>query len=413
MSSSFSPPPNRGAWLEIDLDAMRHNIGIIRSVVGSSAVAPVVKADAYGHGVVAVGPALAPHVEALCVATLDEAIALRSRVAGRILLLYPVSAAAAADAVAANIELAVMSTADLDAIRAAAGPGSRRVRVHLGVETGMARGGLLPDAVVAVAAAAARDPRIELAGVWSHLHSPEDPPSSDAQILRFEAAVAAIHEAGIPIPSRHIAASGGIFTHDEPSLDLVRPGIAVYGVLDVDLPIAPDAVAAAGRLRPAMSLKARPTAFSEVPVGGTVGYGGTWRAERPSRIAVLPVGYGDGYLRASQPGAVALVRGRRVPIVGRVSMDAVTVDVTDVDGLGYGEEFVLMGRQGAESITAGELARRRNTIAWEVLTSMAQRVDRVYYPMADAVPPGIDSTGTGADMTGLAARTRVERGLTS
>ncbi len=250
----------------------------------------------------------------------------------------------------------------------------------------MGRGGLLPEAVPAVAAAAVADPRIELAGLWSHLHSPEDPPSSDAQVLRFEVAVTALHEAGIPIPPRHIAASGGIFTHDEPSLDLVRPGIAVYGVLDADLPIAPDAVEAAGRLRPAMALKARPAAFSDVPAGGTVGYGGTWRAERPSRVAVLPVGYGDGYLRGSQPGAMALVRGRRVPIVGRVSMDAVAVDVTDLPGLDYLEEFVLLGRQGAEWISAGELARRRNTIAWEVLTGMARRLDRVYYPLAGTPP---------------------------
>ncbi len=193
-------------------------------MVGTAAVAPVVKADAYGHGVDAVGPALAPFVEALCVATLDEAIALRPRVAGRILLLYPVPAAAAAEAVAAGVELAVMSAADLEAIRAVAPLDDRPVKVHIGVETGMGRGGLPPDAVAAVAAIAVSDTRIELAGLWSHLHSPEDPPSSDAQVLRFERAVAALREAGIPVPPRHIAASGGIFTHDEPSLDLVRPG---------------------------------------------------------------------------------------------------------------------------------------------------------------------------------------------
>jgi alanine racemase len=386
VSATFVAPRHRGAWLQIDLEAMVHNVGVIRSVVSPAAVAPVVKADAYGHGVEAVGPALAPHVEALCVATLDEAIALRPRVEGRVLLLYPAPAAAAADAVAANVELTVMSAADLEAIRAAAPPGGSPVRVHIGVETGMGRGGLLPESVPAVAATAAADPRIVLAGLWSHLHSPEDPPSSDAQILRFEAAVTALHEAGLPVPPRHIAASGGIFTHDEPSLDLVRPGIAVYGVLDAGLPIAPDALEAARRLRPAMSLKARPAAFSDVPAGGTVGYGGTWRAQRSTRVAVLPVGYGDGYLLSSQPGAAALVRGQRVAVVGRVSMDAVTVDVTDLPGLGYDEEFVLLGSQGDESITVGDLARRRNTIAWEVLTSMARRLDRVYHPLAGSPP---------------------------
>jgi alanine racemase len=372
----------RDAWLEIDLEAIRHNIRVVRSVVGGAAVAPVVKAEAYGHGMIPVGRALAPVAEALCVATLDEAIALRPEVEGRIILLYPVPASAAAEAIATGIELPVMSATDLAAIRAALRPGATPVPVHIGVETGMGRGGLPPESVVAMAAEAVADPGLALAGLWSHLHSPEDPPSSDAQLLRFEVATTALREARIPVPARHIAASGGIFTHDEPSLDLVRPGIACYGVLDEGLPIARDAVAAATRLRPAMSLKSRAVAFSEVPAGGTVGYGGTWRAERPSRIAVLPLGYGDGYLRGAQPGAEALVRGRRVPVVGRVSMDAVTVDVTDLPGLGHDEEFVLLGSQGAESITAGELARRRNTIAWEVLTSMAHRLARVYHPLA-------------------------------
>ena len=372
----------RGAWIEVDLEAILHNISMIRSVVGTAAVAPVVKAEAYGHGMVEVGRAIAPVSDALCVATLDEAIKLRGEVEGRIVMLYPVPAAAVPEAVTLEVELPVMSRADLRAIRAAARPGEPPVRVHIGVETGMGRGGLPPDEVAGVAAEAVADANIELAGLWSHLHSPENPPSSDAQLLRFEVATTAMREAHLPVPPRHDAASGGIFTGDEPALDLVRPGIAVYGVLDTGLPIARDAASAAGRLRPAMSLKARAVAFSDVPAGGSVGYGGTWRAQRPTRIAVLPVGYGDGYLRASQPGAEALVRGRRVPLVGRVSMDAVTVDVTDEPGIDYADEFVLLGAQGGQIITAGELARRRNTIVWEVLTSMAQRLARVYHPLA-------------------------------
>jgi alanine racemase len=281
-----------------------------------------------------------------------------------------------------------MSAVDLEAIQAAARHDRPPVRIHLGVETGMGRGGLQPENVVAVAAAAHADPRLELAGLWSHLHSPEDPPTSEGQLLRFDIATTALREARIPVPPRHAAASGGIFAGDEPALDFVRPGVASYGVLDEGLPIAADAQEAAAQLRPAMALKARPIAFSRVAQGGTVGYGGTWRAERPSRIAVLPVGYGDGYLRGTQPGADVLVRGRRTPLVGRVSMDAVTVDVTDLPGLDYSEEFVLLGAQGEETITAGELARRRNTISWEVLTSMAQRLARVYHPLAGTADRG-------------------------
>lgn len=372
----------RGAWLEIDLGAIEHNLELIRGVVGQAAVAPVVKAEAYGHGLVPVARAIEPLVDALCVATLDEASALRPHVRTRILLLYPVPHAAVPEAVQLGVELPVMSAADLRAIGEAARRAATAVRVHLGVETGMGRGGLPPESVAAVAAEAQSDPGIVLAGLWSHLHSPEDPPTSDGQLLRFEFATTALRDAGIKVPVRHIAASGGIFAGDEPALDLVRPGIATYGVLDAALPIAPDAAAAAAGLRPAMSLKARPVAFSDVPAGGTVGYGGSWQAARPTRIAVLPVGYGDGYLRSSQPGAEVLVRGARVPLVGRVSMDAVTVDVTDLPGLDHEEEFVLLGSQGSESIRAGELARRRNTIAWEVLTGMAPRLARVYHPTA-------------------------------
>lgn len=381
----------RGAWLDIDLDAIRHNIALVRSVVGEAAVGQVVKAEAYGHGMVPVSRAIEPVVDALCVATLDEAIALRPHVSKRVIMLYPVPHPALPEALEIDVELPVMSAADFEAIGNAVPVGHRPVRIHLGVETGMGRGGLQPENVVAVAAAAHADPRFELAGLWSHLHSPEDPPTSDGQLLRFDIAATALREARVPVPPRHAAASGGIFAGDEPALDFVRPGVASYGVLDEGLPVAPDAVEAASRLRPAMSLKARPIAFSRVPAGGTVGYGGTWTATRPSRIAVLPVGYGDGYLRGSQPGAEVLVRGRRLPLVGRVSMDAVTVDVTDLPGLDYSEEFVLLGSQGDQTITAGELARRRNTIAWEVLTSMAGRLTRVYHPSAGTAGADQDS----------------------
>jgi alanine racemase len=342
----------------------------------------VVKADAYGHGVAAVAPAIAPISDALCVATLDEAVALRPLVKCPVVLLYPAPADAAPEAVDLGVELSVMSVPDLQAIRAAARDVASPVRVHLGVETGMGRGGVPPQDVAALAAEAEADPGVELAGLWSHLHSPEDPLATDTQRQRLEAATRALREAGIPVPRRHLAASGGIFASAAPHLELVRPGLAIYGLLDEELPIAPGALEAARRLRPAMSLHARAAAFSHVPEGGTVGYGGTWRADRPSRIAVLPLGYGDGYLRGAQPGASVLVRGRRVPLVGRVSMDSVTADVTDLPGLDHADDFVLMGTQGGDSISAGELGRRRNTIAWEVLAAMAQRLARVYHPQA-------------------------------
>ena len=373
---------HRSAWLEIGLDAIGHNVEVIRQLVAPAAVAPVIKADAYGHGVEAVADALTGRVEAFCVATIDEAIALRARVRDRVIVLYPVPPAAAADAARARVELAVMSEHDLEALRTAVRTNDPIVDLQLGVESGMHRGGVPAAEVARLAERIAADPRFRLRGVWSHLASPEDAASSRAQVGRFEAATSAIAEAGVPVPQRHLAASGGIFTHDAPALDMVRPGLAIYGLLDEGLPLAADAVGPAAALRPAMALKARAVAFSDVPAGSTVGYGGTWTAPRAARVAILPVGYGDGYLRGAQPGAQALVRGVHRSIVGRVSMDAVAVDVTDAANVGYEDEFVLLGTQAGETISAAVLARARNTIAWEVLSAMAPRLDRVYYPSA-------------------------------
>jgi alanine racemase len=380
MSEEGARTLRRAAWLEIDLDALRHNVGVIRSLAGPAAVAPVVKANAYGHGVRRTAEALAEVADGFCVATLDEAVALRAWLPdARLLLLYPVPRSAAAEAVAAGVELTIMSPADVEHLGRVAASDRPPVALQLCVETGLGRGGLNVEDLVTAAGAIERDPRLRLAGVWSHLASPAEPDASARQVERFERAVAALGAAGIRVPARHLAASGPLFTGAAPPLELVRPGLAVYGVLDEGWPLSPPAVTAPS-LRPAMSLKVRAVAFSEVAVGDPVGYGGTWRPERQSRVAILPLGYADGYLRATQPIAEALVRGARVPLVGVISMDALAVDVTDVPGIDAADTFVLLGRQGGQTITAGDLARARNTIAWEVLSSMAARLDRVYYP---------------------------------
>jgi alanine racemase len=372
-------PGRREAWLDIDLAALRHNVATIRSLAEGAAVAAVVKADAYGHGLTAVVDALADDVDAFCVATLDEALAVRAQYAGRVLLLYPVPPAAVAEAASAGIELSVMSPADLETLRATAIVASTPVRIHLCLESGLGRGGLTATELLEVAPIAASDPRIELAGLWSHLAAAEDVDSAYQQRVRFDAAAAALAERGVALPPRHLAASGSLFAGTAEPYDLVRVGLSVYGVLDPVLPIPAARQAAAAALLPVMSLSARAVAISDIDVGDGVGYGSRWRAERPSRVAILPVGYADGYARSSQPGAEALVRGRRVPLVGIISMDSLGVDVTDIPGLSHDEPFVLLGRQGGEAISAADLARARNTIAWEVLSSMAPRLARVYH----------------------------------
>lgn len=372
---------HRTAWLEIDLGAIRHNIGLIRGLVGGAAVAPVVKANAYGHGIEAVARAIEDASDAICVATLDEAMSLRQVVvSGRIIVLYPIPAASAATAMAARLELTIMDGIDLEALQASATTGAPSVGLHVCVETGLGRGGLAREAVAPIVASATADPRFHVAGLWTHLASPEDGESSAEQVRRLEAASATLAAAGLPMPHRHVAASGAILGGLGSAFDLVRPGLAAYGVIDDAQPVSAEAASTAAQLRPAMALKARAVAFVDVAPGEGVGYGGTWRAERPSRVAILPLGYGDGYLRSSQPGAAALVRGRRVPLVGAISMDGLAVDVTDLPGVDGADELVLLGRQGDEAITAAELARGRNTIAWEVLSAMAPRLARVYHP---------------------------------
>ena len=391
------PPLPRTAWLEIDLDALRGNLAALRSAAGPGVqIEPVVKADAYGHGAVPVARALEEAgADAFGVATFDEALELRAGgVRLSVTVLYPVPADLAVEAARHAVTLTAgdgQLLEELLRVVATQRPdrfGRRPLEVELEVDTGLGRGGALPEAVPAALAAIRDTPGIRLAGIWSHLAAPDRADLTVEQAGRFSTVVSgAADEAGAV--RRHLAASGGILDGLVPPWDAVRPGIATYGIVPDGVPV-PEALApAAARLRPAMALLARPVRVAELPAGHGVSYGPTFVTERPSRIATLPVGYGDGWARALSDRASALVRGMRVPLVGRVAMDAIMADVTDVPGppVTVADEFVLLGRQGEESIEVGELARHRTTISWEVVTGMARRLPRVYH--AADVPEGV------------------------
>jgi alanine racemase len=259
----------------------------------------------------------------------------------------------------------------------------RPLRIHLEIETGLERAGITPELAADAARTIEAAPRVELAGICSHLASPHDARVSAAQLDRFGAAIASLERAKIPIPPRHIAATGGLFASNAPPFELVRVGLSLYGLLPDRFPVASgNADRVARDLRPALTLKARPLRVEHVPTGTSVGYGGVWRAERPSVIATLPLGYGDGWVRAYGGSATALVRGRRVPLIGAVAMDAVAADVTGVPGAGLTDEFVLIGAQAGERITVAQLARLRNTISWEIVAVMSARLPRVYHAAA-------------------------------
>lgn len=383
------------AWIEVDHAALVHNVGVFRRAIGAGTrLAVAVKADGYGHGmVIAARAAIAGGADQLMVVSLDEAMGLRAAgIDAPVLIVYPIHPADLDEAVRADIEISTSGLAGTRSILAAWLASRVRarggiLRVHVEVDTGIGRGGVRAADLVDIVGRIDATPATALVGIWSHLADGADPARSAAQVRDYEAALAALAATGRPLPPRHIAATAGLICGTGPVYDLVRVGLGFYGEPEIGVgsSTAPSAVAPlASELKPAMTVVAHPVRAEWLPAGATVGYCGEWTADRPSLIATLPIGYADGWTRAYWPGADALVGGRRVPLVGRVSMDSVAADVTDVVGaLGAGgaegvldERFVLLGSQGVERITPGELARLRGSIPYEVLCTFGPRLVR-------------------------------------
>ncbi len=375
----------RTAWIEVDLEAIRGNLGVIRALAGPRMpVLPVVKADAYGHGAIEVARALAASgANGFCVATIDEALVLRKAGIRRpILVLYPVPGPWIREAVRRRITITAGDPVLLSATFAAldARPAGGPLRIQLEVETGLGRGGFMGPALVEAAQAVEDGSATRLDGLWTHLQAPEDEAITRRQIERFDQAVLDLRAAGVRMPRRHVRASGSLLSDGVESYGAVRPGLAVYGLVPDELAGAALTPEAAD-LRPALSLLARPVRVADLPAGWGISYGPTHRTDEPARIATLPIGYGDGWSRALSNRAEALVRGNRVPLVGNVAMDAVMADVSAVPGtpVSVEDEFVLIGSQGDEVITVADVARARGTNSWEVVTGLARRLPRVYH----------------------------------
>ncbi len=397
LAAAGLPGLPRTAWLEIDLDRLTANLALLRAALPPGVrIEPVVKADAYGHGAVAVARSLeTAAADGLCVATLDEALALRAEgIRLPISVLFPIPPDGAVEAARRQITITagdlVLLERTLTAVRRASlvRPRRRALRIIVEVETGLGRGGFAGEDLRRAVDLIRATPGVRLVGVWSHLAAPDDVVLAGRQCRRFEALVADLDRFATGVP-RHLAASGAILAGTAPSLDVVRPGLILYGIVPDGIQVEPGLAVVASRLRPIMRLVARPVRVVDLPAGHGVGYGPTFVTTRPSRIATLPLGYGDGWARVLSNQAAALVRGQRVPLVGTVAMDAIMADVTAVSGppVGVDDEFVLLGEQGGERISALELAQGRTTISWEVVTAMARRLTRVYY--AGAGPIGI------------------------
>ena len=407
-AAGLAPLP-RAAWLEIDLDGLVANLAALRAGLPPGVrVEPVVKADAYGHGAVPIARALeAAGADGLSVATFDEAVELRAGgVRCPILCLYAVPPEVVPAAMRLDLAVAASGEDLLERTIAAAGaawagqlgPRPRRaLRIHLDIETGLGRAGLDPDRAVSWTRRLATAPGVRLAGVWSHLQQADDRPRTDTQAERFEDALGRLVEARIRLPRRHLANSAGTLGRSVPPYDGVRIGLATYGLIPDDIPPEAAGRPPASAIRPILSLHARPVRVADLPAGTGISYGPTFTTSRPSRIATLPLGYGDGFPRALSNRAEALVRGRRVPLVGNVAMDAVMVDVTDLPGppVTVDDEFVMVGGQAGAAITVEELARMRTTNAWETVTAMSRRLPRVYH--AAAVPVAVRTLATWRD----------------
>ena len=392
LAAAGLPALPRTAWLEIDLDALQDNLAVLRQAAGPGVrVRPVVKADAYGHGAVPVARALeAAGVDGLCVAAFDEALELRDAgIDAPIVVLYPVPLAWIGEAARRRIAITIGDAAllaELTGAAAAIEP-AKPLEVELEVETGLGRGGFAGARVVAAAQLIVGSPGLALAGLWTHLQAVEDAALTALQVARYEAVVASLTVAGLPLPTRHVAASAALITGEVGTYDGIRPGLAIYGLVPDELAGVEVLTGVSAPLRPVMALYARPVRVEDLPGGWGISYGPTFRTTGPSRIATLPLGYGDGWSRGLSNRAVALVRGTRVPLVGNVAMDAVMADVSAVRGppVTTNDEFVLLGTGGTERITVADLARERTTNQWEVVTGMAHRLPRVYHAAAGPV----------------------------
>jgi alanine racemase len=366
--------PHR-AWVEVDHAAIRHNLALLRRLAPSAQVIGVVKANAYGHGDVAVSRTLiGAGVERLAIATIDEARRLRTAaIDAPLLLLWGLGPAEADEACALDLEVTVYDRRGLALVERAAAGAGRRASVHLKLDSGLGRQGATPDEAVELALAAARSAHLRLAGTFSHLAVPgEDEAYTDVQLLRLARVLDAIRSAGVDPGLVHVSATGGILAAAGAFADAVRPGLGLYGLLPAW---------AADRdpgLRPALALKALPLRIFDLPTGEPIGYGLRHRAERATRIATLGIGYGDGWPRAHANNGRVLVRGRRLPMVGAISMDGLTVDCGEVDDVTYDDEFVLIGEQGGARITADEVAAERRTINYEVTTALRNRLPRLH-----------------------------------
>lgn len=363
----------RDVWAEIDLTAIRHNLSEIRRHIQPSAkLCVVVKANAYGHGALEVSKiAVECGADFLAVATVDEALQLRR--AGftvPILILGLIPYAAAEIAVENEITVAVSDIELAERISAAAVKFDTRAKIHLKIDTGMGRIGIAPDDAAGVAEIISKLPNVEIEGVFSHFADADsiDKNFTLQQLEKFNSTCGKIARRGVDIKIRHIAESAAILEIPAAHFDMVRAGVITYGLYPAET------VKHTIELRPAMKLLAKVAYLKEISAGTSIGYGREYIAEKAARIATLPLGYADGYIRAYK-GFRVEIGGKFAPVAGRVCMDQVMVDVTDIPSVKIGDEVILFG---SEKLSIDDAARHLKTINYEITCLVSNRVPRIF-----------------------------------
>ncbi|MEO8901922.1 MAG: alanine racemase [Polyangiaceae bacterium] len=364
---------------EVNLAHLRHNLRILQRAAGGAAVWAVLKADGYGHGAKAVARTLErAGANGICVALLEEGIELRQAgIQVPILIMGGYYGRAWGELLRHDLTPVVHDPSQLEALADEVKfSGAEPLNIHVKVDTGMARLGIAPKDVAALAKALHRFPEVKLQGLMTHFACADssDPESINHQLDLFEQATATMKSEGIAPALRHAANSAALLRSSRSCLDIVRPGLALFGV-QPNPGICPE-------LRPVIRVRTEIVALRELPPGSPVGYGATFVTKRTSRIATVPVGYADGFSRALSNRGSLLVRGKRAPVVGSVSMDMTMLDVTEITDVRVGDECVVLGSQkgalGQDEITTEELATQLGTIPWEVLTDISRRVPRFY-----------------------------------
>jgi alanine racemase len=375
-TSSSSLSRHSPTTATIDLSSLAHNLNQTRRYLSDRCqILAVVKAEAYGHGAASICQTLAAQgISRFGVATIQEGVALREAgIQAPILVMGALLTNQLPDAIAHRLTPVVYDVAIAEALAELARSRPEPYPVHIKVDTGMGRLGFSPEMVVPAMQAPCFKGPLRVEGLMTHLADADSPDAgyTGLQIERFRSVISRIEAAGLSVPLLHAANSAAIVRHPSAHFNLVRPGLMLYGYSAGPRETAPD-------LKPALTLTTTVMQVRTLAPGESVGYNRAFIASRPMQVAVLPIGYADGYSRALSNRGRVLIRGRRVPIAGRICMDMTMVDVTDRPAVRAGDEAVLIGSQGDDRISAHDLAEWIGTIPYEVLCAIGPRVPRIY-----------------------------------